>query len=60
MTTERNPSKRDEEKLFEDSLNEHGQLAEEDCEELPPGTTHQVETNDKGERKIQRKRFSAI
>jgi hypothetical protein len=60
LTTNCNPSQRDEEELFEASLREHGQLAEEDAEELPPGATHQVETNDKGERKVQRKRFSAI
>jgi len=60
VTTKRNPSEGDEEELFEESLREHGQLADEDAEELPPGATHQVQTNDKGERKVSRKRFSAI
>jgi hypothetical protein len=60
LTTNRKPAERDEEELFEESLRENGQLAEEDSEELPPGATHKVETNDKGERKVQRKRFSAL
>jgi hypothetical protein len=60
VTTKRNPSQRGEEELFEESLSEHGQLAEEDAEELPPGATHQVKTDDNGERKVVRKRFSAI
>jgi hypothetical protein len=60
LTTKRNRAERDEEELFEESLREHGQLAGEDAEELPQGATHQVVTNDKGERTVQRKRFSAI
>lgn len=58
--TEHIPSRRDEEELFENSLREHGQLADEDADELPPGATHQVETTEDGERKVRRKRFSAI
>jgi hypothetical protein len=50
----------DEEQLFEQSLCEHGQLASENCDELPAGATHQVQTNGNGERKIVRKRFSAV
>jgi hypothetical protein len=50
----------DEEQLFEKSLREQGQLANEDCDELPAGSTHQVQTNDKGEPTIERKRFSAV
>jgi hypothetical protein len=49
----------DERDIFERSLREHGQLAEADAEELPPGATHQVVTDEEGERTIDRKRFSA-
>ena len=48
-----------EEQLFEESLREHGQLAEGDSEELPPGATHQVQTDEDGRKVIRRKRFSA-
>ena len=60
MTARRKSAERDEQEAFEESLTAHGQLADEDAEELPPGATHQVETNAKGERKIVRRRFSAI
>ena len=49
----------DEREIFERSLREHGQLAEADAEELPPGATHRVETDEKGEPTIVRERFSA-
>jgi hypothetical protein len=45
---------------FERSLREHGQLAEQGVEELPPGATHQVETDDEGREVLRRKRFSAF
>lgn len=45
---------------FEKSVREHGQLADGDAEEMPPGTTHQVVANERGERKVVRRRFSAI
>ena len=48
-----------EKRLFEKSLRAHGQLAERDAEELPPGATHQVEKDDQGRDVIRRKRFSA-
>ena len=48
-----------EKRLFEKSLRAHGQLAERDAEELPPGATHQVEKDDEGRDVIRRKRFSA-
>lgn len=50
----------EEEEFFEECLREHGQLADEECTELPPGATHQVTTDATGERKITRKRFSAF
>lgn len=49
-----------EEELFEECLREHGQLADEECTELPPGVTHQITTDDKGERQVTRKRYSAF
>jgi hypothetical protein len=49
-----------EEELFEECLREHGQLADEECGELPPGATHQITTDDKGERQVTRKRYSAF
>jgi hypothetical protein len=60
MTTRRSQTDLDEEALFEKSLREHGQLAKEGAQKLPPGATHQVETTDEGERKVVRKRYSAI
>ncbi len=50
----------DEEKFFEECLREHGQLADEEGAELPPGATHQMTTDANGERKVTRKRFSAF
>jgi hypothetical protein len=49
-----------EERVFEKSLREHGQLAERDVEELPPGATHQVEKDDEGHDVVRRERFSAF
>jgi hypothetical protein len=49
-----------EEEFFEQCLREHGQLADEECSELPAGATHQVTTDDTGERHVVRKRFSAF
>ena len=49
-----------EEEFFEECLREHGQLADEECAELPPGATHQITTNEKGECEVTRKRFSAF
>lgn len=49
-----------EEDLFEECLREHGQLASQGCAELPPGATHQVTVNEKGERRVTRKRCSAF
>jgi hypothetical protein len=60
LTTKRSQADRDEEALFEKSLREHGQLADAGVEKLAPGVTHRVETNEKGERKVVRKRYSAI
>lgn len=60
MTSKPKRSDAVEKQAFEESLHEHGQLAEEDCDPLPPGTTHQVETDDHGERQVRRKRFSAF
>lgn len=60
MSTRRRQTDPDEQSVFEKSLREHGQLAEEDAETLPPGATHQIETTDEGERKVVRKRYSAI
>lgn len=60
MTTRGSRSDRDEEAMFEKSLGAHGQLAGEGTETVPAGATHQVETTDDGERKVVRKRFSAI
>lgn len=57
----RNPEElRDEEEFFEECLREHGQLADEECTELPAGATHQITTNEKGEQKVTRKRYSAF
>jgi hypothetical protein len=47
-------------RIFERSLREHGQLAEQDAEELPPGATHHVEKDDEGHDVVRRDRFSAI
>ncbi|MGV0743833.1 hypothetical protein [Mycolicibacterium sp. XJ870] len=60
MTTK--PDEPGEEELFEKSLRKHGQLAESESEsdEPPAGSTHQVTTDESGERKVVRKRFSAI
>lgn len=49
-----------EEEFFEECLREHGQLADEECTELPAGATHQVTTNEHGEKTVIRKRFSAF
>ncbi len=49
-----------EEEFFEECLREHGQLADEECTVLPPGATHQIATNEKGEREVTRKRYSAF
>jgi FMN phosphatase YigB (HAD superfamily) len=49
-----------EEQLFEESLREHGQLADEDVEELPPGATHREGTDEQGKKVIRRERFSAF
>jgi beta-phosphoglucomutase-like phosphatase (HAD superfamily) len=49
-----------EEQLFEESLREHGQLADEDAEELPPGATHRAVTDEQGNKVIRRDRFSAF
>ena len=46
--------------FFEECLREHGQLADEECTELPPGATHQITTNEQGEREVTRKRYSAF
>lgn len=50
----------DEEEFFEECLRRHGQLADEGCTELPPGATHQITRDAKGERKVTRKRYSAF
>jgi hypothetical protein len=60
LSTKRNRTDPSEEELFEESLRQHGQLAEGDSDEPPPDATHHVETNDKGERTVRRDRFSAI
>ncbi len=60
MHDQDDPDEAREERVFEKSLREHGQLAEGDVEELPPGATHQVEKDDEGRDVITRKRFSAI
>jgi hypothetical protein len=52
--------RRREEGFFEECLREQGQLAAEECAELPPGATHQITTNEKGECEVTRKRFSAF
>lgn len=52
--------RRREEEFFEECLREHGQLAGEECTELPPGATHQITTNEKGECQVTRKRYSAF
>lgn len=49
-----------EEEFFEECLREHGQLADEECTELPAGATHQITTNEKGEQTVSRKRYSAF
>jgi hypothetical protein len=60
LSSKSNRTERTEEELFEESLREHGQLAEEDSGEPPPDATHHVETNERGERVVRRDRFSAI
>lgn len=52
--------RRREEDFFVECLREHGQLADEECGELPSGATHQITTDDKGECQVTRKRFSAF
>lgn len=49
-----------EEDLFEECLREHGQLADEECTELPPGATHQITRDENGECHVTRKRYSAF
>ncbi|MHC9297124.1 hypothetical protein ACRCUN_32075 [Mycobacterium sp. LTG2003] len=60
MTTKRDDPERSEEELFEESLRRHGQLANSESEELPPGATHEETTDESGERKVRRKRMSAF
>lgn len=57
--TDKDKAERDEE-LFEESLKEHGQLADEDAAELPSGATHRVVTGDDGKPEIRRERYSAF
>jgi hypothetical protein len=60
MQHQGDPDKDREERVFEKSLREHGQLAEADVEELPPGATHKIEKDDEGHDVARRKRFSAF
>lgn len=60
LTTKPDHPERGEDELFEESLREHGQLAQSESGELPPGATHEVTTDETGERKVRRKRMSAF
>ena len=53
------PGGLEEARHFVQTLSAHRQIADSE-EELPPGATHIVETDSKGRRKIQRRRFSAL
>lgn len=46
--------------VFHRSLREHGQLAPSEEGPLPPGATHRVERDDRGEPVVRRGRFSAL
>jgi hypothetical protein len=60
VSTEEQRHRRHEERVFEESLRKHGQLVDDDNEELPSGATHRVVTDNEGRRVIRRERFSAI
>jgi hypothetical protein len=49
-----------EKELFEESLRENDQLAEDNEAELPAGATHRAVTTEDGAREIRRERFSAF
>jgi hypothetical protein len=53
------PSAKDEEATFIRSLEKHGQAVE-GKGPLPPGATHRITVRKNGEKRVKRKRFSAV
>ena len=53
------PSAKDEEAAFIRSLEKHGQAVE-GKGPLPPGATHRLTVRKNGEKRVKRKRFSAV